>query len=270
MSETRRRLEEAARRFLEEVAEDFRTSAPGVRVADREEVRRVCGADAAACYVAARREILLGEGAAGDVGTLLHEFAHHLQLEEAEGSPERAFSGFDRPHCERPHEVAAKAFAADFFPFYAKRYRAILSGETGPKRDGALACGFSVATLWKRAEEGGFLLLGSAERVRELGSPEAAERTAREFAASIAPELELLVAAAGRACGGDPSGRREAALRVRSAAELAREGRYARAQEHLEYARDRLRDSLVREGAPPGPLGPPRRPRVLRPPPPRP
>jgi len=155
LSVTRRRLRAAARRLLEEAARDFRTSAPGVRVASPAEVRELCNVEAAACYLAGRKEIVVDERWAAHTGTLLHEFAHHLQLEESGGDPYRAFTDLGKPHCERPHEIAAKWFADDFADFYKRRHEALLGGAGDPRRDGALACGFSVATLWKRAEEGG-------------------------------------------------------------------------------------------------------------------
>ena len=236
--EERRRLEEAARRFLEEVAEDFATSVPRVRVYGREEAEKVCGIEAAACYSERAREIMVHEDWADDTNTLLHEFAHHLQLEEAEGDPDRAYSHFEEPHCRRPHEIAAKWFADNYWEFYAKRYRAILSGEAGPKRDGRSLCGFSAARLWET--------IGRLDSLfGRLGRRRVGEREAREVEETLAA-MDIALAAFVRACGLGGKRDRILAERDEMLERLKREG-FGEAREHLGRLAAAIREALARE-----------------------
>ena len=240
MSVTRRRLRAAARRLLEEAARDFRTSAPGVRVASPAEVRELCNVEAAACYLAGRKEIVVDERWAAHTGTLLHEFAHHLQLEESGGDPYRAFTDLGKPHCERPHEIAAKWFADDFADFYKRRHEALLGGARGPRRDGGLACGFAALRFWQRAE-------GAARELEGLG---AARRPPTEWerdrARSTAEAARFYAAAFARACGvGDRLG--EVLTDVDWALMMAEGGDFLGAAERLRRARASALLALRRE-----------------------
>jgi hypothetical protein len=237
--EERRRLEEAARRFVEELAEDFATSVPRVRVYGRGEEERVCGVEAAACYNERTREIMVHEDWADSVGTLLHEFAHHLQLEEAEGDPDRAYTHIEEPHCRRPHEAAAKWFADNYWEFYAKRYRAILSGEAGPRRDGRPLCGFSAARLWEAIGRLDSLFGRLGRRSR------AGEREAMEVGEALAV-MDIALAAFMRACGLGGKRDRILAGRDEMLERLKREG-FGGAQEHLGRLTAAIREALARE-----------------------
>jgi len=123
----RRRLERlsmAANLMMTYLCQDFRVppaQCPMVTVASGEEVREKCGADACGCYLFREGEIILSPECA-ELKALLHEFCHHLQFLDAGGDPKRAYSDFDKPHCQRPHEREAKLFETIFRLFYGETW----------------------------------------------------------------------------------------------------------------------------------------------------
>jgi hypothetical protein len=237
------RIEEAARKLVEELAEDFAVPAPRVRVVGASEVLRRCGALAGGCYDHRSGEIVLSWEAAVDVESVLHEFAHHLQYEMAGRNPEKAFSGFDRPHCERPHEAAAKHFAGSFASFYKSRYLKMLGGAERPKADGRRVCGYGAAHLMKAVDERAAPLLELAEEERGWGL---SGKAAAEELARLVPALGFEAGAAARACGADPADGLDVERQLAWVATKAAEGDLEGARGALERAREKILDMLRR------------------------
>ena len=113
------RVEKIARKFIGGVAQDFNVDPPEVSVSE-EEAKKECP-HACGCYDYRRKKIILSPRCF-TLETLLHEFAHHLQLAKAKGDPYEAYKELSRTHCERPHEVEAKGFSRGYSSYYSKFY----------------------------------------------------------------------------------------------------------------------------------------------------
>ena len=237
------RVEEAARKLVAELAEDFAVPAPRVRVAGVSEVLRRCGALAGGCYDHRSGEIVLSWETAVDAESVLHEFAHHLQYEMAGRDPEKAFPDFEKPHCRRPHEAAAKHFAGSFANFYKSRYNRMLGGTEKPKADGRRVCGYGAAHLTKAIDERAIPFVGIAEAARRWGL--SGEGAVEELLRLI-PALKFEVGAVARACGADPADEREVERLLEWAVAKATEGDFEGARRGLETAKERILDMLRR------------------------
>ena len=232
----RRGLGEAAQRLLEELARDFGTSVPGLAVArGAAELREACGmAEVAGCYRFKERTIVLSESMLGSVETILHEFAHHLQLELHDGDWLAAF-GFTRvPHCQRPHEARAKAFASWLAPFYERRFKRILEGSEGGAGRREL-CEHVASVL--AGEVGGRApkLLEKAKRGARSGVDELFR---------LAGNVGFMLEAARRACGLDAGGVEAVEMGLSRVAALAMVGDYAEAGRELERVKGELSSAL--------------------------
>mgnify|MGYP000082397507 CR=1 FL=1 len=114
------RLAGAVNWLLTLMCKDFNVpmeKCPLAEVVPNEEIEKKCGVDACGCYDYVRQEIILSTKCA-DLGSVLHEFKHHLQFLDAGENPDKAFTGYDKPHCRRPHERDAKNFTTVFYRFY--------------------------------------------------------------------------------------------------------------------------------------------------------
>jgi hypothetical protein len=121
-------LRKALEKVLEEMASDFGVDAPRVKVVDDEGIRSGCDTYACGCYNYKERTIYLHERCASSLETLLHEFAHHLQLIMAGGDPYKAYSDFGKSHCQRSHESWAKIFARVYYDYYEEEWDKVVKG----------------------------------------------------------------------------------------------------------------------------------------------
>jgi hypothetical protein len=237
----RRGLGEAAQRLLEELARDFGTSVPRLAVArGAAELREACGmAEVAGCYRFKERTIVLSENMLGSVETILHEFAHHLQLELHDGDWRAAFGFTQAPHCQRPHEARAKAFASWLAPLYERRFKRILEGSGGGAGRREL-CEHVASVLAREVGEHAPKLLEEARR---------GARSAIGELYRLADSVGFMLGAARRACSLDASSAVAVEIGLGQVAALAEAGDYAEAEEEMEWVRGELSSML--EGARP-------------------
>jgi hypothetical protein len=226
----RRGLGEAAQRLLEELARDFGTSVPGLAVArGAAELREACGmAEVAGCYRFKERTIVLSESMLGSVETILHEFAHHLQLELHDGDWLAAFGFTQMPHCQRPHEARAKAFASWLAPLYERRFKRILEG----RRE---LCEHMASVLAGEVGRRAPKLLEEARRGARSGVDELFR---------LAGNVGFMLEAARRACGLDADGVAAVEMGLSRVAALAMVGDYAEAERELERVKGELSSAL--------------------------
>jgi hypothetical protein len=232
----RRGLGEAAQRLLEELARDFGTSVPRLAVArGAAELREACGmAEVAGCYRFEERTIVLSESVLGSVETILHEFAHHLQLELHDGDWLAAF-GFTRvPHCQRPHEARAKAFASWLAPLYERRFKRILEGSEGGAGRREL-CEHVASVLAREVGGRAPKLLEEARRGARSGVDELFR---------LAGNVGFMLEAARRACGLDADGVGAVEMGLSRVAALAMVGDHAEAERELERVKGELSSAL--------------------------
>ena len=232
----RRRPGEAAQKLLEELAGDFGTSVPKLRVVGSPaEMREACGnAEVAGCYRFKEGVIVLSEEVLGSVETVLHEYAHHLQLELHDGDWRTAFADTWSPHCQRRHEAEAKAFASWLAPFYKRRLKRILEGSEGGA-DRERLCEHIAATVAREVGRRAPKLLEKARR--------GARRAVGELY-RLADNVGFVLSAARRACGLEASGAVAVELGLGRVAELAERGAYAEAEEELEWVKGELSRTL--------------------------
>lgn len=108
---------EKVKKVVEMIAEDFDVPPPDV-VIDEETFLKACGENAAGCYGWKEKTILVNPKHV-TLSTILHEFAHHLQLIRSGGDPDKAYSDLDKVHCKRAHEREAKNFEKAFWYYYS-------------------------------------------------------------------------------------------------------------------------------------------------------
>jgi len=114
-------LERKVKEFINKVSSDFGVSTPKVRFARP--------ADVAGWYDEYGKEIVLNSECV-NLGTVLHEFAHHLQ--NLRGVLARVSrEEFGKVHCERGFEREAKGFAAAYQDFYRDTWKKIVGVESG-------------------------------------------------------------------------------------------------------------------------------------------
>jgi len=234
----RRRPGEAAQKLLEELARDFGTSAPKLRVVGSPAERlEACGdAEVAGCYRFKEGVVVLSEEMLESVETLLHEYAHHLQLALHDGDWRTAFADTWSPHCRRRHEAEAKAFASWLTPFYKRRFEKILEGSEGGA-DRERLCGHIAAIVEREVGRRAPKLLEEAKR----GAWHAVGELYR-----LADNVGFMLSAARRACGLDASSAVAVDLGLGRVAGLAEKDAYAEAEEELEWVKGELSRILGR------------------------
>jgi hypothetical protein len=118
---------EKVRKFLEILSADFGVRPPRINLEET-----LGGMDVVAWYLGANRTITLRKGLEPTLDVLLHEFYHHLELEQiAAGRWKRKLEPSGellKPHCERIFERKAKFFASDFYDFYKEVWEKLVRG----------------------------------------------------------------------------------------------------------------------------------------------
>ena len=111
---------------MSKVTSDFGISEPpAVEVRPQYITEHVCGVLAIACLrrkvITLSREIFGPGKLLESLETVLHEFAHYLQLVRANFNESAAFGPeeeYYKVHCNRRHEREAKEFASKYFKTY--------------------------------------------------------------------------------------------------------------------------------------------------------
>jgi len=124
-------LERKVKEFIDKVSSDFGVPAPKVQILPHEEMSKIY-TETAGWYDSTEERLVLNADCIS-LGTVLHEYTHHLQFLRSGRDRSTAFPlrELSKLHCERSFEREAKGFALVYEGFYRDTWKKIVGVERG-------------------------------------------------------------------------------------------------------------------------------------------